>query len=63
MYGLFCCPEYLPRRSAFGQWQTQSLSLCDQETDHQVKQWLDRLYRAIETTDLDVADIAPRIAQ
>ena len=26
----FCCPEYLPRRSAFGQWQTQSLSLSGQ---------------------------------
>ena len=29
----------------------------------EVKQWLDRLYRAIETTDLDIADIAPRIKE
>ena len=29
----------------------------------EVKQWLDRLYRAIETTDLDISDIAPRIRE
>ena len=28
-----------------------------------VRRWLDRLFRAIETTDLDVADIAPRIRE
>ena len=28
-----------------------------------LKQWLDRLYRAIETTDLNVADISPRIKE
>ncbi len=28
-----------------------------------VRRWLDRLYRAIETTDLDVSDIAPRIRE
>ena len=29
----------------------------------EVRRWLDRLYRAIETTDLDVSDIAPRIRE
>ena len=29
----------------------------------EVKRWLDRLYRAIETTDLDLADISPRIKE
>ena len=29
----------------------------------EVRRWLDRLYRAIETTDLDIADIAPRIRE
>ncbi len=29
----------------------------------EVKRWLDRLYRAIETTDLDISDIAPRIRE
>ena len=29
----------------------------------QVKRWLDRLYRAIETTDLEPADMAPRIRE
>ena len=28
-----------------------------------VRRWLERLYRAIETTDLDVSDIAPRIRE
>ena len=28
-----------------------------------VRRWLDRLYRAIETTDLDISDIAPRIRE
>ena len=28
-----------------------------------VKRWLDRLYRAIETTDLDPADLSPRIKE
>ena len=28
-----------------------------------VRRWLDRLYRAIETTDLDITDIAPRIRE
>ncbi len=28
-----------------------------------VQRWLDRLYRAIETTDLDISDIAPRIRE
>ena len=29
----------------------------------EVQRWLDRLYRAIETTDLDISDIAPRIRE
>ena len=29
----------------------------------EVRRWLDRLYRAIETTDLDITDIAPRIRE
>ena len=29
----------------------------------EVERWLDRLYRAIETTELDMADIAPRIRE
>ena len=29
----------------------------------EVKRWLDRLYRAIETTDLNLADISPRIKE
>ncbi len=29
----------------------------------EVKRWLDRLYRSIEVTDLDLADIAPRIRE
>ena len=29
----------------------------------EVRRWLDRLYRAIETTDLDISDIAPRIRE
>ena len=29
----------------------------------EVQRWLDRLYRAIETTDLDITDIAPRIRE
>ena len=29
----------------------------------EVRRWLDRLYRAIETTDLDIADITPRIKE
>ena len=29
----------------------------------EVKRWLDRLYRAIETTDLDISDVAPRIRE
>ena len=29
----------------------------------EVKRWLDRLYRAIEITDLDLADITPRIKE
>ena len=29
----------------------------------EVERWLDRLYRAIETTELDMTDIAPRIRQ
>ena len=28
-----------------------------------VQRWLDRLYRAIETTDLEISDIAPRIRE
>ncbi len=28
-----------------------------------VRRWLDRLYRAIETTELDITDIAPRIRE
>ena len=28
-----------------------------------VRRWLDRLYRAIETTDLDASDVAPRIRE
>ena len=29
----------------------------------EVRKWLDRLYRAIETSDLDITDIAPRIKE
>ena len=29
----------------------------------EVRRWLERLYRAIETTDLDLADISPRIKE
>ena len=29
----------------------------------EVRRWLDKLYRAIETTDLDMTDIAPRIKE
>ena len=29
----------------------------------EVRRWLDRLYRAIETSDLDITDIAPRIRE
>ena len=29
----------------------------------EVRRWLDRLYRSIETTDLDITDIAPRIRE
>ena len=29
----------------------------------EVRRWLDKLYRAIETTDLDITDIAPRIRE
>ena len=29
----------------------------------EVRRWLDRLYRSIETTDLDISDIAPRIRE
>ena len=29
----------------------------------EVRRWLDRLYRAIETTDLDITDMAPRIRE
>ena len=29
----------------------------------EVERWLDRLYRAIETTELDMTDIAPRIRE
>ena len=34
-----------------------------EEEQVQVKRWLDRLYRAIETTDLEPADMAPRIRE
>ena len=29
----------------------------------EVRKWLDRLYRAIETSELDITDIAPRIKE
>ena len=42
--------------------QRQRLETVEDELV-ELKQWLDRLYRAIETTDLNVADISPRIKE
>ena len=42
--------------------QRQRLETVEDELE-EVKQRLDGLYRAIETTELDVADIAPRIKE
>ena len=42
--------------------QRQRLETIEEE-QVQVKRWLDRLYRAIETTDLDPSDMAPRIRE
>ncbi len=42
--------------------QRQRLEAID-EGQVQVRRWLDRLYRAIETTDLEPSDIAPRIRE
>ncbi len=42
--------------------QRQRLKTIEEE-QMQVKRWLDRLYRAIETTDLEPTDMAPRIRE
>ena len=42
--------------------QRKRLESLESELD-EVQRWLDRLYRAIETTDLDISDIAPRIRE
>ena len=42
--------------------QRKRLESIQRELD-EVDRWLDRLYRAIETTELDMTDIAPRILQ
>ena len=42
--------------------QRQRLQSIEEE-QVQVKRWLDRLYRAIETTDLEPLDMAPRIRE
>ena len=42
--------------------QRRRLEGIEQEMAN-VKRWLERLYRAIETTDLDPSDIAPRIRE
>ena len=42
--------------------QRQSLETIEEELE-EVRRWLDRLYRAIETTDLDISDITPRIKE
>ena len=42
--------------------QRQNLETIEEELE-EVRRWLDRLYRAIETTDLDISDITPRIKE
>ena len=42
--------------------QRQSLETIGEELE-EVRRWLDRLYRAIETTDLNISDITPRIKE
>ena len=42
--------------------QRQSLETIEEELA-EVQRWLDRLYHAIETTDLDISDITPRIKE
>ena len=42
--------------------QRQSLESIEEELA-EVRRWLERLYRAIETTDLEVTDLAPRIRE
>ena len=42
--------------------QRQSLETIGEELE-EVRRWLDRLYRAIETTNLDISDITPRIKE